>query len=314
MGRMPDPTPTSRSDQRRAEESIGTRDLTEWDSRVGRSLTELVARAARALQPLAGRAAHWSVANLAFVLFSVVALGMMTLLTLAAHEIYENVVDADGIAGFDQPALDLALSLRGPGPDRAVTVFTDIGGPVGMPVLATVAVVVLAVTSRRWGPIVLGLIAASGSLLMTIAGKDLVGRARPSVIYAVPPFEDSPAFPSGHALNATVLTTIVVYVILLRTRSTWQRVVTISLGAVFVVAMGLSRVYLGHHWLTDVVAGWMLGLAWALLVVTAHRLHLTLSHRDEKGYARRPVAPAGAAPEVEPAVAEPDDELPVTAR
>jgi membrane-associated phospholipid phosphatase len=107
---------------------------------------------------------------------------------------------------------------------------------------------------------------------MTIVGKDFVDRARPPAALAVPPLEISPSFPSGHTLNATVLTTVVAYLVLIETTATWQRVVTVTVAAAFVAAMGLSRVFLGHHWLTDVIAGWLIGLAWALLVITAHRL------------------------------------------
>lgn len=45
--------------------------------------------------------------------------------------------------------------------------------------------------------------------------------------------------------------------------------------------MGLSRVVLGHHWLTDVVTGWLLGLAWVLALVVCHRMWLTVrKHRS----------------------------------
>jgi membrane-associated phospholipid phosphatase len=46
-------------------------------------------------------------------------------------------------------------------------------------------------------------------------------------------------------------------------------------AAIFAATMGLSRVYLGHHWLTDVLGAWALGAAWLSLVITAHRLYLT---------------------------------------
>ena len=110
---------------------------------------------------------------------------------------------------------------------------------------------------------------------MTVVGKDVIGRHRPALADAVPPYEYSPSFPSGHTLNATVIAGIVVYLVILRIRSRRLRAVVIAVGALFAVTVGLSRVFLGHHWFTDVLAGWVLGAAWLALVITAHRLYLT---------------------------------------
>jgi undecaprenyl-diphosphatase len=152
-----------------------------------------------------------------------------------------------------------------------------------MPVLALLATGLMVWRWRSRTPLVLMLIAAAGSLAMTVAGKDLIGRARPPQTLAVPPFERSPSFPSGHTLNATVLTGVAVYLLLRRLESVRARVATVVAGALFAGSMGLSRVFLGHHWLTDVVAGWALGLAWVAVVVTAHRLHLTVRRAAQAG-------------------------------
>jgi undecaprenyl-diphosphatase len=277
---MPDPMPVS-AHPRIADETIGSRDLTSWHSRTGRWLVHLVSRAAHWLRPRVGRAVTWSTANLAFVSFAVIAGAAMVGLTAIAHKVQESVVGHDGITAIDQPVLDAALTMRSPGLDRAITTYTDVGGPVGMPVIAALAVVALIVVRRRWTPVVLVGIAGLGSLAMTVVGKGWVGRMRPPSTLAVPPFEVSPSFPSGHTLNATALVTVIVYLVLIWTTATWQRVVAVVVGGLFVLTMGLSRVFLGHHWLTDVVAGWAIGLAWALAVITAHRLWLTL-HRREK--------------------------------
>ncbi|KRB47377.1 phosphatase PAP2 family protein [Terrabacter sp. Root181] len=271
------------------DDTIGARDLTAWHTRFGRWLVDVFAALARASSPAARRVARWSSAHLAFVVFAAVALVVMVVLVEGIETVYEGVVGRDGLTAIDQPVLDAAITLRSPGLDSAVTAFTDIGGPVGMPILALVAVAIITWRRRRWTPIVLTLIAAAGSLAMTIVGKNVVDRARPPASLAVPPLEVSPSFPSGHTLNATVLTTVVVYLVLIETTAAWQRTVAVSLGTLFVLAMGLSRVFLGHHWLTDVLAGWLIGLAWALAVITAHRLWLTLRERPE---ALRGVEPA----------------------
>ncbi len=267
---------------RRSDETIGQRDLTSWGSRVGQRFVGLVAALVRRVEPYAGPVVRWSAANLAFVVFALLAGAAMVGLTVVTNTVQEAVVDEDGISGIDQPILDAAIPLRSPDLNTAVTAYTDVGGPIGMPVLTALAVLVLVLVRRRWTPVVLIGIAAAGSLAMTVVGKNWIGRLRPPTELAVPPYEDSPSFPSGHTLNATVLVTVIVYLVLIWTTATWQRVLAVVVGGLFIVTMGLSRVFLGHHWMTDVIAGWTLGFAWALAVITAHRLWLTIHRAEEK--------------------------------
>ena len=254
------------------EERIGSRDLTSWTTPVGR----VIARVGVALGRSAVRLGTWGAANVVLLLTALVGGLAVVGLTSVTAEVYESVIEADGLAGLDRPVLDAAIGWRSPGLDQAITLYTDVGGPIGMPLLATLATILMVWRWRSRTPLVLMVIAAVGSLAMTITGKELIGRARPPHSLAVPPFESSPSFPSGHTLNATVLTGIAVYLLLRRLDSARARTATVLAGVLFVVSMGLSRVFLGHHWLTDVVAGWALGLAWVAVVVTAHRLYLTV--------------------------------------
>jgi undecaprenyl-diphosphatase len=160
-----------------------------------------------------------------------------------------------------------------------VSFFTSLGGTTILPIIVTLVVAGLAWWWRSWTPIVLMAVAAAGSIAMTEAGKDLAGRARPPQALAVPPYETSPSFPSGHTLNSTVIAIVLAYLVLLHVKSRTGRLVTVSLLALYALAMGMSRVFLGHHWFTDVVAGFIAGTAWAIVVILAHRLLLRLQHR-----------------------------------
>ncbi|TKV29192.1 phosphatase PAP2 family protein [Arthrobacter sp. NamB2] len=243
---------------------VGPRDLTRWTTPVGRFLV-------RRIRPLV----RWVGPHTALLLIIGIGGGIAAALTAASAEVYESVVEADGVAALDQPALNLAVSLRQDWLNAFITGYTNIGGPIGMPILAILIMVFLAVSRRSWSPVILLPAAAFGSLLMTVAGKDAIGRLRPPVELAVPPYESSPSFPSGHSLNALVIAGIVAYLLVLRQRRKRTRALTITLAVLFAVTMGLSRVFLGHHWLTDVLVAWTLGIAWLAVVITAHRLFLT---------------------------------------
>ncbi|KGN34825.1 acid phosphatase [Knoellia sinensis KCTC 19936] len=193
--------------------------------------------------------------------------------------VYGDVADRNGIALVDEPVLDSAVRFRTPESAQWVTDFTDLGGKVGMPFIAVVVAVGLSLAWRRWAPLVLMVIAGAGSLFMTVTGKELTARDRPPQSLAVPPYETSASFPSGHTLNATVVLGLTAYLLVIWLRRRGSRIAVVAVLGVFVLAMGLSRVFLGHHWLTDVVAGWAIGLGWLAAVITGHRVKLTLDRR-----------------------------------
>lgn len=206
------------------------------------------------------------------LLVSAVGLGLATLLGWGFAEVYEAVTNNNGIAGFDQPVLDAMVASRTLALTVIVNAFTMTGGPIGMPIIGVVVTGILVRVSRTVRPLILSLVAGGGSLAMMLAIKSLVGRSRPPLAEAVPPYESSASFPSGHTLNAIVITGILVYSILLIVHTQRARWLTVIVGGAYAIAIGLSRVYLGHHWLSDVVAAWLLGLAWLAVVIVAHRL------------------------------------------
>ena len=208
---------------------------------------------------------------------------LVIIMALLGAEVYSDVVDEQGLASLDLPALQLSQDLRTPALDTAVTAFTNVGGGIGMPILASILTAWLTFLSRTWRPIILVGGAAAVSTLATTVGKRLVGRTRPDHSEAVPPYESSPSFPSGHTLNTTVVIGVLVYIMCLQLAVLWARITAIAAGVIFIIAMGLSRVFLGHHWLTDVMAGWFLGLAWVGVVILAHRLFHLLRKREHAG-------------------------------
>jgi undecaprenyl-diphosphatase len=244
---------------------IGDRDLTAWPTTTGTTLARLARRLRRRLAP-----------HNVLIIILIVGLGMVAAMTAAAGAVYDAVTEADGIAALDRPTLDAAKTQRTPLLTPLMQAYTTLGGPIGMPILATLVAVGLTVWWRQWTPLLLVAITAAGSLALTVVGKAAVGRTRPPLIDAVPPYEISASFPSGHTLNSAALAGIVAYLLIRRQQQRWARNLTVGCAALFTLTMGLTRVYLGHHWLTDVVVAWALGLAWLAAVITAHRLLLTL--------------------------------------
>lgn len=218
-----------------------------------------------------------------------------------AADILEAVGEGDGVALWDRPVLDWAVANRTPPLTSVLLWFTHSGGPVWQPVTMGVVGAFLWWRWRDPTPLVLVVVAEVGALGINLVTKNYVGRARPPIADAVPPYETSPSFPSGHTIHAVVVAVMLAYLLIrhLWDHPAWQRVVVGVVAFAYAAAMAFSRVFLGYHWLTDVLAAAALGLAWAGVVIACHRVWRTVRHRtehapiEEENKTQTPLLPPG---------------------
>ncbi|MDP0396609.1 phosphatase PAP2 family protein [Tsukamurella strandjordii] len=165
----------------------------------------------------------------------------------------------------DSGVLDAVVSIRSDALTAVVRVITTVGNTVSLIAIATIAVLVLLrLRHRVWAAY-----CAATSLLswgVMFVTKIAFGRERPSIPPRLVEI-DSLSFPSGHALNSAVVLGCIAVSAWAITGRRWPLVVAVIAGAL----IGLSRVYLAAHWLTDVLAGWSIGAAMVALGLLATR-------------------------------------------
>jgi undecaprenyl-diphosphatase len=197
------------------------------------------------------------------------SLGALSLFAWAFAELAEEVGEGDTTA-FDRAlllALRNAQDLSDPvGPSWLEESARDITGLGGYAVLAmvTVAAVVYLVMAQKRGAALLVIAAVVGGMFISAGLKLGFERPRPDLVpHAARVYTAS--FPSGHAMLSAV--TYLTLGALLARMQKRRRIKAFLLGmAVFLTLLvGASRVYLGVHWPSDVLAGWCIGAAWAAL-------------------------------------------------
>ncbi len=169
----------------------------------------------------------------------------------AASEIQEG----EGFPG-DRSVLRWLHAHATPALDTVNLTLTRVGGPLPMAGLAGLIFWYLWRNRQHRQAWFFGA-ALGGAMALNLVAKTVLGRVRPALWASLAP-ETTPSFPSGHAMGSAAL---VLAVGLLLARSRW-RWLAWTLGPLFVLGVGVSRMYLGVHYPSDVVAGWVASVGW----------------------------------------------------
>ena len=157
---------------------------------------------------------------------------------------------------FDDPLLHFAHGMANAGFDRTFLLFSALGYLWGV-VPFDVAFVLWLAIKRRYRSSLFAALSFVGSALLNLGTKPVFARDRPSLWQSIAP-ESNYSFPSGHAMGSMTLACVCV-LLAWPTRWRWP---FIAASAVFVPMVGLSRIYLGVHYPSDILAGWAAAAAW----------------------------------------------------
>ena len=176
---------------------------------------------------------------------------------IAFGHLASEVLEKEAFA-FDGPILLFLHSHATPFLDTVMLTLSAIGERYGL-IPLDIAIFLVLLLRRRWGDAFFWVLATGGAALLNLIAKATFGRIRPDLWISLAP-ETSFSFPSGHAMGSMALVAGLV-VLLWPTKWRWW---VLIVGGLFVLGVGISRMYLGVHYPSDVLAGWAASLGWVL--------------------------------------------------
>jgi membrane-associated phospholipid phosphatase len=193
----------------------------------------------------------------------------------------DHVFDLHGTTPLDRSVTAAIEQFHGPVHDRAARAITVLGSHVFLLPATIVVVGILLLRGHRVSAVLFSGVVVGGWLLETVL-KIVYHRARPSLWPALVT-ERTYSFPSGHATMAALFYGGVSAVVLHLSRRPVVRGVTLALATAAILLVAYTRVYLGAHWTTDVVAGILIGLFWVVICATGTEYLARRKPRKSKG-------------------------------
>lgn len=231
---------------------------------------------------------HASNPNLPFhftiLIAAVFFIGALNVFIEIAEELREN-----DLGQIDSAVTEMVISFRSPALTKFFTFVTHLGDRYAYLVFGAAIGIFLYIRYRNWSFIVQGMVVMALSTMSNVVLKGVFDRQRPLIDHLV--HVDTLSFPSGHSMSAMAFYGFFIYLSFRFDMRKRQRLALIIPLVTLIFLVGLSRIYLGVHFPSDVAAGYMGGLIWlafciilfnvgSLYLVERRRRHGEIHHRQ----------------------------------
>lgn len=175
-----------------------------------------------------------------------------------------------GVKSYDDAVTNYIISWRSPALNHFFQSVTDFGDVYAYIVVTTIAVLFFffKLKNKKFIIQLVGVLLLSG--ISNIALKQAINRARPSIEHLV--VVKTLSYPSGHAMSAMAFYGFLIYLTFRIKMSRWLRAFLVVLFSFIILAIGLSRIYLGVHFPSDVAGGYIAGLIWVAFCIVLFNL------------------------------------------
>jgi len=180
-------------------------------------------------------------------------------------KVIDSYLDSDGLTVFDRPINQMIVELRTPLLNKLMLLVT-LTGNWQMIVWGSFLGAILLIIAQKKRYLMAMLLSNVFAIIFVSVVKNLIGRVRPPVENALI-LEHGFAFPSGHSYFAVAFYGLLTYFLVCHFQQKWSRIGVFIIGSSFILLLGISRIYLGVHWTTDVVAALSLSVAWLAVIV-----------------------------------------------
>ncbi|MCM3631136.1 phosphatase PAP2 family protein [Paenibacillus glycanilyticus] len=189
---------------------------------------------------------------------------VITIVILFVFGWIAQLVSQRRIAAFDDAIIDVIRSNHSNAWTAWMKGFTELGSEfLVILIIVGFAVVLALIGYRRELIFYLGVIGCSA--LLNLLLKTVFQRARPDINRIVEASGFS--FPSGHSMSAFTLYGITIYFLWKHLKYRWMRTVVILMGTALILMIGISRIYLGVHYPSDVIGGYLVSAAWLMMSI-----------------------------------------------